>query len=404
MYDAIVVGAGAAGLMTTITAARKGTKVLLLDSREKIGAKILMSGGTRCNVTNKTVSEKDYNSEDLMRVRNILRSFDNQATLKFFKELGVELILEDTDKYFPKSNSGKTVLDALVRELNRLKVSLIAPAKVTAIDYREGVYHVKGADFSHQAKRVVIATGGLSYPASGSDGAGFGFAKAFGHDIIPTTPSLTPLLSSDKIFAELSGISLTAKLTLKIDSKKVFSTTGGFLFTHQGFSGPTALDISRHWLRRRGKKVLEISFLPDLNDESFIQYIQEVTAKHPKKTVKGLLLAHLPQRLVDVLTKKARVSGETLLNQLAKDRRLSLMTTLLHHPLDITGVVGYSKAEATAGGVNLAQLNPKSLESLHQPGLFFVGEVCDVDGRIGGFNFQWAWASGYAAGLHLKDT
>ncbi len=362
-YDVIVVGAGAAGLMTAITAARGGLNVVLLDGREKIGAKILMSGGTRCNVTNKVVEEKDYNSEELMRVRGILRAFNNTAAIKFFNELGVELVLEDTDKYFPKSNTAKTVLDALVNEVKRLKITFINPAKVTDITCHDGVYQAKGSDFDYKAKNIVIATGGLSYPSTGSDGSGYGFAKQFGHGLIVTTPSLTPLVSDDKAFHALAGISLTVELCLKVGSKKVFKTRDGFLFTHQGFSGPSALDISRHWLRHKAEdKMIEANFMPTFNDESLSLLIQESHAKNPKKTVKSLLSDHLPERLALCLLSKARVSGEGLINQLTKDRRLSLIQACLHTPFHVTGVVGYSKAEATAGGVSLSQLNPKTLE------------------------------------------
>lgn len=407
-YDVIVIGAGAAGLMTAITAARKGAKVLLLDSREKIGAKILMSGGTRCNVTNETVSDKDYNSGDLMRVRNILKAFDNKKTLQFFKDIGVDLVLEkDGDgnhergrggKYFPRSNSGKTVLEALIKELHTSGVQLIAPCRVSDIKFVKDHYQVVGQDGSYNAKTVVVATGGLSYPASGSDGSGYDFAKKFGHALVSTSPALTPFNANDKIFNELSGISLNLTLTLKEDGKKKFTTTDGFLFTHNGYSGPAALDMSRHYLRAKGKKTLEVSFLPHLNDATFTEAIAKTIVDHPKKTVKNFLTQWLPERLALAVLLKARVAPETVLNQLKKDRRISLLNTCLHLPLEVTGVVGYSKAEVTAGGVNLNQLNPKTLESLHQPGLYFVGEVCDVDGRIGGFNFQWAWASGFIAG------
>ena len=414
VYDAIVVGAGAAGLMTAITAGKAGAKVLLLDSREKIGAKILMSGGTRCNVTNETVSDKDYNSSDLMRVRNILKAFSNKDTVQFFKSIGVDLVLEkDLDgnsdrgrggKYFPRSNSGKTVLEALMKEIAKARVELIAPAKVTDIKYVNEAYVLKAGDSTYHAKQVVIATGGLSYPATGSDGVGYQLAKQMGHHLVATSAALTPFNSNDKIFNELSGISLVLTLTLKDDGKKKFSTTDGFLFTHNGFSGPAALDMSRHYLRATGKKVIEVNFLPHFNDGTFTDAIAKMIIDHPKKTAKNFLTQWMPERLALAVLLKARVAPATVLNQLKKDRRISLLNTCLHHPLEVTGVIGYSKAEVTAGGINLNQLNPKTLESLHQKGLYFVGEICDVDGRIGGFNFQWAWASGFLAGRAIASN
>jgi predicted Rossmann fold flavoprotein len=421
-YDVIIVGAGAAGLMTAITAAEGGLHVLLLEGQKEAGAKILMSGGTRCNVTNKTVSEKDFNSERIIYVRNILRSFSNTDTIRFFKDLGVELTLEPTGKYFPSTNSGKTILEALLRKINSAtNTTLLCEHKVKAASRDKDGFTLKGDHFHYCCKNIVLTTGGLSYPATGSDGTGFRLAQSFGHPMIETTPALTPLRTQDEDSKSLSGITLEVRLTLVADGKRHFSCRDSFLFTHFGFSGPAALDISRHYLRGKEQKQifgphgridrhsqllaghaqLFANFIPDYDENSLQTYLRQVGAKSPSKTLRGVLIELMPQRLVDIILKKVGLKGTLPMNQLRKASRQRLIAGCVHYPLDVTGALGYSKAEVTAGGIDWAEINPKTLESKLASGLFFAGEILDVDGRIGGFNFQWAWASGVTAARAL---
>ena len=394
IYDVIIVGAGAAGLMTAIQAAEAGLKVLLLEGQQKVGAKILMSGGTRCNVTNKTVSEKDFNSEHIVYVRNILRSFGNVDTIDFFKCLGVELILEPTGKYFPSTNSGKTILDALLKKINSLNVTLLVEHKVKAVSFENNQFTIKGEGFHFNGKNVVLTTGGLSYPTTGSDGTGYRLAQSFGHSMIETTPALTPLNTRDNELKSLSGITLEARLTLVVDSKRHFSCRDSFLFTHFGFSGPAVLDISRHYLRHKGVKQIIANFIPDYDENSWGNYLRQVGQKNPRKTIRAVLIELMPQRLADTILKKVRIDVSLIMNQLNNVTRQRLIDYCVNYPLDVTGALGYSKAEVTAGGIDWVEINPKTLESKLSPGMFFAGEILDVDGRIGGFNFQWAWASG----------
>ncbi len=402
IYDTIIVGAGAAGLMTAITAGRGGLRVLLLDGQNKVGAKILMSGGTRCNVTNKAIKESDYNSEQIKRVRSVLRAFDNHAALEFFKEIGVECVLEPTGKYFPTTNSGKTVLEALLREITSVGVVLKTDCKVNAATFTDGVYNVRGEGFAFQSKSLVLATGGLSYPSTGSDGVGYRIAKGFGHNIIDTQAALTPLTTDDADFKALSGLAFEAGLSLWVDGKKTITFTDGFLIAHFGFSGPTALDISRHYLKAKGKKTITVNFLPTFKVTDIDALL--LSSHDSRQTIRSLLVRLLPSRLVDLLMTKAHVAQDTQANQLKRDQRIALVKVLSEYPLAVTGVVGYSKAEVTAGGVDLSQINPATLESQLQKHLYFTGEICDVDGRIGGFNFQWAWASGYVAARAIVNA
>jgi hypothetical protein len=258
-------------------------------------------------------------------------------------------------------------------------------------------FTLKGDHFQFSCKNIVLTTGGLSYPTTGSDGTGYRLAQSFGHSMIETAPALTPLTTRDNDFKSLSGITLEARLTLTVEGKKDFSCKDSFLFTHFGFSGPAALDISRHYLRRQGRKQMMVNFIPDYDENSLQTFLGKVQQDTPRKTIRNVLIELMPQRLVDLVLKKAGVEGALPMNQLAKASRQHLITGCVYYPLDVTGVLGYSKAEVTAGGIDWAEINPKTLESKLAPGLFFAGEILDVDGRIGGFNFQWAWASGYAA-------
>ena len=402
LWDVAVVGAGAAGLMTAIVAAKQsGAPILLLDSREKIGAKILMSGGTRCNVTNQRVTEKDFESENKRVLRDVLKTFSSEKAAEFFRELGVDLVVEPGGKYFPSTHSARTVLDALQRECEKRGVHLAAGAKITKITREGNNFILDGAaESSWHAKTVVICTGGLSYPASGSDGTGYEIAKSFGHSLIFTTPALTPLQTDDADWKSLSGVSLPVRLTLWSGSKKEAVFEDSFLFTHFGFSGPAALNISRHWVRREEKSSRKLTgnFLPSETEEDFRKALAAAAKKYPNQRLKSFVSEKAPERFTEVFLRKLGIPDAVILNQLKRGERELLIRSLFHFPLSVTGVVGYGKAEATAGGVDLREVDPKTLESKLQPGLFFAGEILDVDGRIGGFNFQWAWSSGFVAG------
>lgn len=413
-WDVAIVGAGAAGLMTAITAAKQSSRVLLLDGREKIGAKILMSGGTRCNVTNRQVTEKDFESENKRVLRDVLKTFSSEKAAAFFRDLGIDLVLEPGGKYFPSTHSARTVLDALLGECKKTGVHLVSGAKITKVVRQKDDFLLSGEKESFwRAKTVVLCTGGLSYPSSGSDGTGYEIAKSFGHSLVFTTPALTPLQTDDPDWKSLSGVTLPARLTLWDRSKKQAVFEDSFLFTHFGFSGPAALNISRHWVRSEavvadGNKKwpsatttswkLTANFLPSENEENFRKALTAACEKNPGRRLKSLLSEKVPERFVEIFLRKLGIAEAVVLNQLKRGERELLIHSLFHFPLSVTGVVGYGKAEATAGGVDLREVNPKTLESKLQPGLFFAGEILDVDGRIGGFNFQWAWSSGFVAG------
>ena len=403
-----MIGAGAAGLMAAIAAGRTREclnlspaqlPLFLFDSRNKIGAKILISGGTRCNVTNKTVTVSDYEGGPKHFLKHVFDAFSPAETIRFFEEIGVELVLEPTGKYFPTTHSGRTVLEALLKELGQVNVPLKSGIKITDIEKKEDFFELISEKEIFHARRVVLATGGLSYPETGSDGTGLSIAQKMGHSIISTCPALTPLVTEDADWQALSGITLEARLSFFSEGKKKAQSEGSFLFTHFGFSGPVALDLSRHFASSAAKdKRIEVNFIPSQNEESLLKEFEKT--RQSQQRVSNFLSENfsLPTRFAELVIKKMGWPHSKTIKECSTSDRSRLVQALLHAPLPVSGVVGYKKAEATAGGVDLRQVRVSTLESKIVPGLFFAGEILDVDGRIGGFNFQWAWSSGVVAG------
>jgi predicted Rossmann fold flavoprotein len=413
----IIIGAGAAGLMAAIAAANMrvdgiAPKVLLLDGRDKIGAKILVAGGGRCNVTNEFVhpsrfhTESDVNAALAFKgdggksfVGRVLRAFSVEATHRFFESIGVPLKLEETGKYFPVSNSARTVLEALIRSVTESGAELKTNVRVHDISFSDNIYQLKTSRGNYSARSIIICSGGLALPKSGSDGAGYVWAKQFGHTLISTTPALSPLLSKTSPFTHLSGIAIQVRLQCG-DKSTSIRYDGSFLFTHHGYSGPVALNISRHVARNDLYKKVLLSLLPEVSDGDENRFWHEFVKANAKQNIVNALCQYFPRRLSETIVTNAL--GESALpkmtGKLNSEDQQKLKSALLNQEIEINEVADYVKAEATAGGVSLAELEPATMMSKLQDGLFFAGEVCDVDGWLGGYNFQWAWSSGTVAG------
>lgn len=403
-FDVAVVGAGAAGLMAAIFAARGGASTVALDGASRLGAKILISGGGRCNVTHERVSADDFNSSNRNLVAKLLRTFDVPDVVAFFADLGVVLKREETGKLFPVSDRAGTVLDALVGEARRAGAELRTSSRVLAIRALEAGFALETGAGSITAKRVVLATGGRSIPKSGSDGAGYELARALGHSVGETFPALVPLLlESGHWLMALSGIACDAELSLLGARGKLLRRVGGsMLLTHFGLSGPVVLDMSRHWIaaKREGEATLVASFVPGDDFASIDGWLVAAAKESPRRTLLALLRANLTERLAESLIREgAEVAPDTPLGRLTRDDRRSVAHALTAFPLPVTGERGFGFAEVTAGGVPLEEIDLRTMESRFCRGLHLCGEILDVDGRIGGFNFQWAWASGRAAGI-----
>jgi len=406
--DVVIVGAGAAGLAAAIFIRRlaSGASVRLVESAKKPGAKILVSGGSRCNVTNAVVNETDYWGGRRTIIRRVLRGFTVPQTVAFFEELGVPLKEEAGGKLFPVSDRSRDVLDALLRELQRLDVPLDAGRRVLDVRPAPCGFDVETADGVVTTRHVVLATGGRSLPKTGSDGGGLEIARRLGHTIVETTPALAPLVldPADPVHRGLSGVSLDAELTIWIDNAASIRLRGALLWTHFGVSGPVALNASRHWerarLNARGRESgveMTASFCPGERFEDVDAKLTSLAARRPRAAVATVLAGWLPASMAAAALRRAEVHADMVLAKLARDDRRRLAHTLVEWPLPVIATRGYNFAEATAGGVHLGEIDPTSMESRVSRGLFLIGEMLDVDGRIGGFNFQWAWASAAVA-------
>ena len=400
--DLAVVGAGAAGLMAAIQAARAapGLSIVLLDGARTLGAKILVAGGGRCNVTHHEVRPEDFAGGSRHAIARVLRQLPVAETVAFFRELGVELKREPTGKLFPVTDRARTVLDALLGAARGAGVEIRFPFKVTSVVAEAKSFQLRGEAGRVVASRVILATGGRALPKSGSDGSGYALACSLGHSLTPHVfPALVPLLlPAGHYLRALSGIAVEARLEVRAGSgRRLSAHRGALLCTHFGVSGPVVLDASRHFLAARfddPEARLLVSFLPDSTRESLERELLDLG----RKTVPAWLSERLPDRLGQALATSAGLTTPFTGNQLPRDLRRRVLEWLLEQVLPVTGDRGFEHAEATAGGVPLDEVRLATMESRRAAGLHLCGELLDVDGRIGGFNFQWAWASGAVAG------
>ena len=419
--DIAIVGAGAAGLATAIFARRTDPSrtVVLLDGAKKPGAKILVSGGARCNVTNVTVTERDFWGGKPTIVRRILRGFPVADTIAFFAEIGVRLHTEADGKLFPDSNRARDVLDALLKESDRVGAELHADHRVLDVIRSDGALLVRTSRGDLRARAVVLATGGRSLPKTGSDGAGLAIAERLGHTIVATTPALAPLVlsgvpvvsdvsgSAKGFHTALSGVAQNVELTITVAGERATRLTGAILWTHFGVSGPVALNASRHLMRAEIEHrdvSMTVSFWPGKTFDAADRELTELGRRRPRSAVATALSASIPSSVAAALLRHLKIDGTLPLSQLGRDTRRSLAHALVGWPLAVAGTRGYNFAEATAGGVALEEIDPSTMASRVCPRLFLVGEMLDVDGRIGGFNFQWAWSTARMAGLGLAKV
>ncbi|MFN8176949.1 MAG: aminoacetone oxidase family FAD-binding enzyme [bacterium] len=398
----VVIGAGAAGLLAATFAARDGADVLLLESSEKPGAKIRVSGGGRCNLLPSAASVEDFwTYGSYPALRNVVFAWPlAEVRAHFEQRLGIALVDEPTGKVFPKSGNAREVSEALLADCARAGVELRAGTRVAGVRMTgKGParrFDLETAAGEHVlARRVILATGGLSLPKTGSDGAGYRFARALGHTVRHAHPALVPLLSKDPTWGELAGVSVPVVARAVRDGRVLEQREGDLLFTHRGFSGPVVLDLSRHFAGPGGDGVeLRIEW----GAASGPEWDRELLTDGAR-LVATTLRERLPRRLADRLLARASVSEDTRASSLRREVRRRLVETLSDGPLDVAGTEGFRTAEVTGGGIPLEEIRPRTLESRPCPGLHLAGEMLDATGRLGGYNFLWAWVSGRLAGL-----
>ena len=401
MSRVIVIGGGAAGTMAAIFAATAGAETFLLERTRDGGRKILISGGGRCNVLPMLVDESRFVTDSSPNtLRKIVRSWPLAEQRTFFEDdLGIPLVEEaDALKLFPASHKARDVRDGLLSHAKAKGVQLRMNTHVIGVQQTATGWRVErdgAAPIDGDA--VIIATGGLSVPLTGSDGFGLRLLETLGHTINRTYAALTPITSHDSAFTALSGVSLTVTLTAKSEERSA-THTGGFLFTHHGYSGPSALNVSHVMVRARHERTsparVQVRWTP-LGDAEWDAALKP----HGARTVTGALRNEMPDRLAAVLLTMANVEIHRPLSELRRDERLRLIDVLVRGDLPWSSDEGYKKAEVMGGGVALTEIDPRTMESRRCKGLYVCGEVLDAFGPIGGYNFLWAWATGRAAGI-----
>lgn len=411
-YDSIIIGGGPAGLMAASQIAASGCRALIIDKNNILGRKLRITGKGRCNITNAC----DFNSlmENIPTNPKFLfsafRSFSNTDIIDFFESIGVGTVIERGERVFPKSQKAADVADALAAYAKSCGADILLNTKVTDILTNEsGVCGVKCKTGSGHIKdisacSVIIATGGLSYPLTGSTGDGYLFAQNLGHNIIKPRASLAALLSHDAFMSDLTGLSLrNISISLYSDGKPVYSDFGELLFTGHGVSGPVILSASAYYKASDSAK-LSIDLKPALDEKTLYERLRRDFAEYDRKIFANSLDKLLPRKLIPVFVMRSGISPGKQVNQISREERMRIVELFKNFTVNIHGIDDVKNAIVTAGGVCVKEVNPKTMESLLCKGLYFAGEVLDVDGYTGGFNLTIAFSTGYAAGCAVNAS
>ena len=401
--DCIVIGGGAAGMMAAIAAAEQGAAVTLLERNQKVGRKLYITGKGRCNVTNCCSAEEVLRSTvcNGKFLYSTMDRFPPEKTMAFFEALGVKLKVERGNRVFPASDKAVDIIDALLREIRRKKVNLIE-TRATEILVEDGaVCGVKTENGVYRCDAVVLATGGVSYPLTGSTGDGYEMSRAFGHTIVAPKGSLVPLCSDDPCCPAMQGLSLK-NTGMKIKNGKgkvIYQDQGELLFTHFGLSGPMILSASAH-LRRFDKEQYTIclDLKPALDEEKLDARLLREFEEQSNRDFVNALGALLPRAMVPVMVERSGIPADTKVHSITKQQRRRLLELLKCFPIVVSGIRPVEEAIVTSGGIKVSEIDPKTMQSKLVQGLFFAGEIIDVDAYTGGFNLQIAWATGHAAG------
>ncbi|WP_419874659.1 NAD(P)/FAD-dependent oxidoreductase [Candidatus Pristimantibacillus sp. PTI5] len=412
-YDAIVIGGGSAGLMASIAASKDGAKVLLLDKGEKLGRKLGISGGGRCNVTN----NKDL--DELIKhipgngrfLHSAFSNFNNKDIIAFFEDLGIALKEEDNGRMFPVSDKAKTVVDTLVNQVRKQGVKIIVNAPVDHIMFGDGRVtgvRIKSGEI-FKGRSVIVASGGKSVPQTGSTGDGYAWAEKAGHSITELFPTEVPLTSNEPFIVskELQGLSLR-DVGLSVwnpKGKQIIEHHGDMLFTHFGISGPIVLRCSQFVVKalkqyNAGNIVVAIDLVPDKSKDEVYRETLRLAEQESKKTIKNVLKNYLPEKMIPLLLQKAGLPEGLTYDNIPKQDWITLSQLIKHFPIRVYGSLSIEDAFVTGGGINLKEVDPKTMQSKLMEGLYFCGEILDIHGYTGGYNITAAFSTGYTAGLN----
>ena len=406
IYDCIVIGGGPAGMFAAITAAQQGSKVLLLERNDRLGKKLLITGKGRCNVTN------DCSAQEILQntprngrfLYSAMTAFPPEKVKAFFEDRGCALKTERGNRVFPITDKAQSILDCLQTQLRRSGVT-VKTARVKSITTLDGtVSGVRTQDGFFEARKVILATGGASYPTTGSTGDGYTMAQNLGHTIVPAEGSLVPLETAGTDCQDMQGLSLRncAVKLLNVKGKVLYKDFGELLFTHFGVSGPTVLSASCH-LKGEGCRLV-IDLKPALEENKLDERIQRDLEMYKNRTMENALTDLLPRSMIPVVLRRLEIDPEMQANSLTKQKRRAMVELLKAFSVEITGKRPVAEAIITSGGVKVSEIDPKTMESKKVPGLYFAGEIIDCDAYTGGFNLQIAWATAYAAGMAVSEV
>lgn len=405
MNKIIVIGGGASGMVAAISAARRGSEVIIIEHMERVGRKILSTGNGKCNYTNRRQGLRCYRGENPAFVLPVLEQFGVEETIAFFKELGV--FPRERDGYFyPASGQASSVLDVLRMELRRLQIEIHTDCAITSVQRTKHGFDVRTTQGAFRAHQCIFACGGRAFPKSGSDGSAYPYIEKLGHTLIEMVPALVPMKAKQSFFKSVAGIRADARICLYRNGKQIAKDRGEIQLTQTGVSGIPAFQVSRYAARALAKKEkvrAELDFAPDLSEEELAAELTARFAAHNGKSLEESLIGFFPQKLILLFLKENRLPLQEKAEWMLNGRISSFARYIKHVTIDVTETEGFDRAQSSAGGVDTKEINPKTLESYLVQGLFFAGEVVDIDGMCGGYNLQWAWSSGYVAGMHAAD-
>ncbi len=408
IFDVIVLGGGPAGILASISAAKENKKVLLIEKLNNIAAKLKATGGGKCNLTN-TLSTEEFMAKFGKNGRfmsEALNNFNADDLRKFFNSIGVETIARDGFRVFPINHSSSIILSSLNDELKRLNVEIKTAVHINEINKDNEVFYLKSENETYNSNNVILATGGLGYPVLGATGDGYTYAKNFGHKVTDTHPAMMPLFTKEKNFAACKADTI-AKAILKVDIPKYkkLKLTGDLIFTKEGLRGPVILDFAREItpiLAKYNEVPLLINFLKGKNEEDIYKHIKNQISKNPEANILQILETLLASSVANQILNICDIEPNLRFKQIEGIKREKLVKTLAWTPFTITGHDGFRNAMITRGGVDLKQIDPKTMQSKLIDGLYFCGEIVNIDGPCGGYNLQWSFSSGFLAGKLRK--
>ena len=401
-----IIGAGASGLLSSIILGRAGFKVTVFEKNTKIGRKILATGNGRCNISNENISSNNYYVNDTNFINYPLNQFNYKKFKSFFEELGIELTSKENGRVYPITSQASSVVDILVYEAKAVGVEFILNTAIEKIQFKNSNFIIHSNEIEYLANKVIISTGSFAMPKLGSCNSGYGFAQEFGHEIVEPLASLVQLQSDNKSIREMSGTKIDAKVTLEVNKDYVTSSTADVLFTNYGLSGNAILDVSReasYALSIGSLVTVKLDIFPNINKDTLINKLTKRLSNSKDKDkyfwLEGFMNKKLIRYVIDNSGIKHNISKAS---QLTKKDIMSLVYFMKNIKINITDTKGFETAEVSAGGVDISQIESKSMQSKLQKGLYFVGEVLDVDGQCGGYNLHWAWASSYVCSNAIK--